>query len=231
MYNAHAAQALPIAVLLSAATIPAFTQNARNSISFVIDSNREFVYLKFDHVGKGLRRREDEPEMRVWLRFVNNCNVPVELRSFGVPEGSLPGEAGIMDVVVEDPPRLMIDSEPPPPLSASVFPALESASQPSRSESAPKPDIQKQPEGPPAGYWFELGSLKIVRPGRELLFSIPVNQLGTKWHIQIPFEFEVPKGKVPRDPSVGGLPEMYLSYSLYDLPDEARAKIESQLSR
>ncbi len=219
---------LSIAVFAGAAAIPCYSQHSQRPTNFVIDTNREFVYLKLDHTGKGIQRSEDEPEMRLWLRFVNNCNVPIELRTFGVPEGSPPGEFGVMDEVVRDTPLRFVISDGDAPATIN-WPALESDSPSSHPEPATSSQTSKEPGEPPADYWFELGFLTTVLPGREILFSIPINQIGKRWHIQIPFEFKVPEGKVPRDPKIGGLPEMYLTYSLYDLPHDVQAKIKSQL--
>jgi hypothetical protein len=64
-----------------------------------------------------------------------------------------------------------------------------------------------------------------VAPGDSVLFSVPINHPGTKhgaWHMEVPFWFGVPSGHGPRDPIIGGEPLMSLSYSVYDLPTEAR---------
>src|ERR1700733_517886 len=75
-------------------------QTGQSPFPFVRDANRPFVYLKFDHVGTGVRRNDNEPPSRVWLQFVNNCNVPILLHAYGVPDGSPAGELGVMDDVV-----------------------------------------------------------------------------------------------------------------------------------
>jgi hypothetical protein len=62
--------------------------------SFVRDAKRPFVYLKFDHIGAGIRRSDGEPSSRIWLQFVNNRNVQVILHAYGVPDGSPAGEVG-----------------------------------------------------------------------------------------------------------------------------------------
>lgn len=218
------------AAAFACSSVMSCSQATRKPINFVIDSNREFVYLKFDHLGKGIKRREEEPELRIWLKLVNNCNVPIQVNTYSLPDGSPREEIGLMDEVVKDtPPRIMIiDTPPPPPVYLNILGSDYPSAQP---EPAAGSHVQNEPQEPPADYWFELGSLMIIQPNHEILFSIPVDQLGWNWHIQIPFEFEVPKGKVPRAPEVGGSPEMYISYSLYDLPDDVRSKIGSPKSR
>jgi len=65
-------------------------------------------------------------------------------------------------------------------------------------------ESQAKVEEVPRGYMFHVASLVSIEPGRDLLFSLPVNHLSKKWHIEIPFEFELPKGKGPHDPISGG---------------------------
>jgi len=215
-----------LATVVCGATSLSSPQLPQSSSKFVIDTNREFIYLKFDHLGKGIKRWDSEPEIRIWLRFVNNCNVPILLHAYSVPDGSPREEIGVMDQVVEDPPPFMqvvTDEDQPGP---KVWTSLDPAEIPAQTPPVSKLQADVNPATPPLGYWFEVGSQLIVRPGKEVLFSIPVNQLGKKWHVEIPFEFEVPEGKIPRDPSIGGLPVMHLEYSRYDLPDAARAVVE-----
>ena len=52
--------------------------------SFLVEPNRPMVYLTVDHVGfggfeGGVRKR------RVWLRFQNNCHLPIDLHVSGAP--------------------------------------------------------------------------------------------------------------------------------------------------
>ncbi len=218
---------MTLAIIVGGAIAPSFPQQPKSSSKFVIDPNREFVYLKFDHMGRGIKRWDFEPEMRIWLRFVNNCNVPINLRTYGEPDQSPAEEVGVMDQVVEDPPPFMqvvTDEDAPAP---KVWTSLDPADLPAQPSPVSKSQADIKPATPPPGYWFELGSQLTVRPGKEVLFSIPVNQLGKKWHVEIPFEFQVPEGKIPRDPSIGGLPVMHLEYSRYDLPGAARAVLEN----
>jgi hypothetical protein len=170
---------------------------------FVRDANRPFVYLKFDHIGTGIRRSDGEPSSRIWLHFVNNCNVQVVLHAYGVPDGSPAGEVGVMDNVVVDPPMLTITSDKGPAIRHD------------------RPQM-------PSGYVNEVSGVIRVEPGGSVLFSVPTNHLGAEdagWHMEVPFWFAAPKGSGPRDPGIGGEPVMSLWYSLYDVPHEARAAV------
>jgi hypothetical protein len=180
-------------------------QTGRAPAPFVRDANSPFVYLKFDHIGTGIRRSDDEPSSRIWLRFVNNCNVQIVLHAYGVPDKSPAGEVGIMDNVVPDPPMLTITSAKP------VIPAVEHH----RSQM-------------PSGYVGEVAGAIRVEAGESVLFSVPTNHLGAEdggWHMEIPFWFATPKGNASRAPGTGGEPVMSLWYSLYDVPHEARAAV------
>ena len=193
---------------------------------FLREPNRPFVYLKFDHIGTGVQRRDNEPSSRIWLQFVNNRNVPILLHANGVPDGSLAGEVGVMDDVVPDRPLLTM-------LTITSEEAL-------NMEAKPEAPTQGKPVGTvidqrqqemPSGYTAEVGSAVRVAPGQSVLFSVSTNHLGTKdgrWHMEVPFWFATPKGRGPRDPVIGGEPLMSLWYSIYDLPDEARAALTKQ---
>ena len=176
--------------------------------SFVIDENRPYVYLLFDHVAKGVKFSDDEPTQRVWLRFVNNCRVGVVLRTFGPPEGSLKEEVGLMHQVVKDVQFRIREVEPEPPTLNAT-------------EAEPK-----QAETMPGGYYFDLGSAETIPPGKSLLFSVPVSHLSKSWHMEIPYEFDLPSGKGPRPEMIGGLPSMVLEYSGWDLPDAVQQKLK-----
>lgn len=176
---------------------------------FLRDPNSPFVYLKFDHLGTGVRRSESEPPTRIWLRFVNNSNISIQLQAYGAPEGSLKGEVGVMDDVVLDPPMLTIISDSDPP---------------GRAKREGEPESSKMP----VGYLDEDSGAVTVAPGDSILFSVPISHIGKRdcgWHMEIPFEFRVPRGHGSRDPLIGGEPILALWYSYYDLPDEAKAAI------
>jgi hypothetical protein len=191
-----------LAVSLCLASSNSQAQKTDDGSSFVIDANRPYAYLKFDHVGKGIQREEGEPTSRIWLRLTNNCRLPIAIRTFGVPDGSPKDEQGVMDIIVAiEPPRVQIVRD------GAVF-------------------VKAKPDELPHDYWFEVGSSQIVPPGAALLFSVPINHVGSRWYFEIPFHFEVTNGKFPRDPSVGEFPEMSFHYTMSDLPPEAQREVE-----
>ncbi len=206
-----------LAVLFLGSGLLVQAQKPQPLSSFVIDATRPYVYLKFDHLGQGVPLNENEPSQRLWFRLVNNSKVPIVIDTFGVPEGSPKDECGVMDKVV----RNEVGGDG----AVTVLPPMRSSSPLGSSE---KPAVDQKPEGMPYGYWFHVGSTMSIPPGEAVLFSLPTSHLSTGWHVQIPFTFEVPHGRGPRDPAVGGEPEMFLSYFLADLPDEVRSKIQKR---
>jgi hypothetical protein len=198
----RALSVLSLAVSLCFASSNSQAQKTDYWSGFVIDTNRPYAYLKFDHIGKGIQREESEPTSRIWLRLTNNCRLPIAIRTFGVPDDSPKNEQGVMDIIVAiEPHRVEIVRD------GAVF-------------------VKARPDELPHDYWFEVGTSQIVPPRAALLFSVPINHVGPRWSFEIPFDFEVAKGKVPRDPSVGGFPKMVFHYAMYDLPPEAQREVE-----
>jgi hypothetical protein len=180
------------------------TDQASALLVFVIDENRPYVYLRFDHMGKGVKFSGDEPAQRVWLRFVNNCRVGIVLRTFGAPEGSPTDEVGVMHRVVRDEQFRIRDIESDPP-------ALNGK------DAEPRQEAKM-----PNGYDFDVSSAETVKPGKSLLFSVPVTHLSKSWHMEIPYELDLPRGKGLREQIVGGQPSMILRYSAWDLPEDVQ---------
>jgi hypothetical protein len=200
--------------LLCVVSTTLLAQSTKTNNSFLIDVNRPFVYVKFDHIGRGAPRSADEPNSRIWLRLTNNCRIPILVRANGVPDESPKDEVGLEWRVV-----------PNPTIQGMVSFSPSGKDQP---QTGQKAEIQKsglKADEIPAGYMEEVASLVTIGPGEEVLFSMPVNHLGKRWHVEIPFEFELPKGKGLRDPAKGGEPIMVVSYSLWDLPPKALTEL------
>ena len=102
---------IPLLALLGTSAI-AQKQPAHPMDPFVIDVNLSYVYLKFDHLGRGTPRGDNEGPYRLWFRFVNNSNLTITLRTYGLPEGMLKDEVEVMDqVVLNKPMRMIITSD------------------------------------------------------------------------------------------------------------------------
>ena len=77
----------------------------------------------------------------------------------------------------------------------------------------------------PRGYMEEFASFVAISPGEEILFSMPVNHLSKRWHVEIPFDFQLPHGKGPLPSNTVGLPVMRVHYAVSDLPKNSQAEI------
>jgi hypothetical protein len=201
-------------IVFSVAEAQVKPRNAEVEEQFLFNRERAFSYLQFDHVGKGTRFDESEPPYRIWFRLVNNCRVPIVIRTFGVPDGSPVGEVGLLHNVV------------PSPLynGVSVGPILGSGTSPKLAENpvitAPMPN----------GYHSDVSSRATLRASESLLFSIPVNHLSETWHIEIPFRFDLPHKRPSHyEENIGGQPHMTIGYWLSDLPADARKQVEAGL--
>jgi hypothetical protein len=78
----------------------------------------------------------------------------------------------------------------------------------------------------PTGYDFDVNLAESIPPGKSVLFSVPVTHLSKSWHIEIPYTFDLPPGKGPRQPIVGGEPKMVLLYSGWDLPEDVQQQLK-----
>jgi hypothetical protein len=198
-------------VLLLCSANPA-SQAQTAERGFVIDASRPYAYVKFDHIGKGVKRSDEEPDLRIWLRLTNNCGLPIMVRTTGVPDGVLEDEEGVMDIIVAiEPPR---------------GPEVIGTRRADGTVVGREPFVKAKPGELPHDYWFEVGSRQAIEPGTDLLFSVPINHVGPRWSFEIPFEFDVVNGKYPRDPTVNGFPRMVFPYSMYDLPPDAVREVE-----
>src|ERR1700751_1116938 len=205
---------LSLLIVVCVVSMTLLAQSTKTDKGFLIDVNLPFVYVKFDHIGPGAPRSADEPNSRIWLRFTNNCRIPILVRANGVPDERPKGEVGLEWEVVLD-----------PVIQRMVFFPPSTKDQPQTGPNTESQKSERRTDEMPRGYMEEVASLVTVGPGEEILFRMPVNHLSKWWHVEIPFEFELPKGKGPRDPLNGGEPNMVVQYSLWDLPPKARTEL------
>lgn len=175
---------------------------------FLINPNKPYVYLEVDHVGPREPRVPDEPNIGIWLRLHNNCIVPITVFTFGVPDLAFAPpsageneEIGVYDAVIANPiPSWGIIRDEPPqgePLPGTLEPSdlakfLWAQPQPQPAPIAAVPP-HPQPKGSrmPPGYWADVGTLTTIDPGHSIYFSLPRNHVSPKWHVQIPFSFDL----------------------------------------
>lgn len=201
--------------LLGVESVSLFAQSTRMGKDFLIDADRPFMYVKFDHIGPGTPRNPAEPNSRIWLRLRNNCRIAILVRANGVPDDSPKDEVGLEYDVVANPAGRGLVS-----LAMSGTDKLETRATGNAQNSETKSDDEI-----PRGYLEEVASSVAVGPGEEILFSIPINHLSERWHVEIPFDFELPRGKGPLHTNTVGLPVMAVHYSVWDLPRHSQAEV------
>jgi hypothetical protein len=188
--------ALFLCIALSIA--PSGANDGPKKPDFLIDPSKDYVYLKFDHVGDREPLTPDEPTKGLWLRLVNNCRIPIVVAIFDT--GTVNAGVGVFDEVV--------------PLAAKR--PLPVFHLPGRAKSEPKPaPVQEEP---PEGYSPpDVFSTTIISPRENLLFSVPLNHIGPSWYLQIRFYFELPGG------GYGSGPYSVVSFDWQDIPEKFRA--------
>jgi hypothetical protein len=164
--------------------------------SFLVDSTKPYVYLKVDHIGPRRPIREGEPNVGIWLRWHNNCTVPITVYTSGVENPTEDDEVGVYYSVVANPPPTgnMSVGTPGYPTPAEMAAELWGTSPPKTSPTAKlvpartdKPEDSKMP----GGDWLDVGSLTTIFPGQSIYFSLPRNSVSPKWQVEIPFEFDL----------------------------------------
>ena len=177
---------LVITVLIALQTVGmAQSNHTEKTISpkiFLVDQTKPYVYLQVDHIGPGKPQREDEPKQRIWLRLHNNCIVPIVLHLFG--------KDAILDDVVANPPPSVGDGGSIPnevpayPMPPDVTKAL---GFPETKVPPPQPKASSMPQG----YFSYVASFETIGAGQSIYFSIPINQVSSQWHVEIPFSFDL----------------------------------------
>jgi hypothetical protein len=135
------------------------------------------------------------------VAFVNNCRVGIVLRTFGVPEGSPKDEVGVMHDIVKDRKskyKLTLKTKTSEPRHHAKM---------------------------PIGYDADHSTAETIPPGESVLFSMPVTHLSKYWHIEIPYQFDVPPGKGPLKAVTSGEPRMVLLYYVWDLPEDVQQQL------
>jgi len=164
---------------------------------FLIDSTKDYAYLKFDHLGNRQRIAGDEVSEGLWIRLVNNCRVPLLVATFN-PGTSDPG-IGVYDEVVP---------------AAAKRPKLHLEGGKNGPSQPPTPRGTLMPQGYSQPDVF---SITEISPGESILFSVPANQVGPSWSIQIRFYL------APSKEAYGTGPYSVLSFDWVDVPEQFRA--------
>ena len=166
---------------------------------FVLNPSMPYVYVKFDHVGPRKPLREGEGQVGLWLRIVNNCRVPIKVPTFGLTTGD-PG-VGVLDEVVSDAVTVSVSSEP--------------------DELNPSTD-RTAASSHPQGYSAEVSSMTRILPGKDILFSVPLNHVSDQWFMRVRFVLDVDK------PSLGTGPYTYLNFFKGQIPPSVLADSQTK---
>jgi hypothetical protein len=197
-----------LAAILLVQSWQADSQQQAGEPNFIINPNRAYLYVRFDHFGPGDARAEGEARNRVWLRLVNNCSITIQVRVNGFAEGHRSiEEVAIMDSVVKNEELLTISGD------------------------EPNKAVAVSSRKPSYGYGSDVGSPKFIAPGKDILFSLPTSPFDRDWHIEIPYKFALPVGKGPRPEDIGGEPIMFMRYDFWSLPKEIQQEVERENGR
>jgi hypothetical protein len=155
----------------------ASTESDNAGQHFVVDSSKPYVYLDFQRLSPRHPLRAGELPTGVWLRLRNNCRVPIIVSSLG--SSSEDGEYTLVDEVVSEP------AVPDAPVVVDLT----------------KPTLESSNGTPASPYDDEIRTAIKIPPGAALNFSIPLNQVGPTWHVEIPFRFDLKgwKGRQPKN--------------------------------
>lgn len=146
-----------------------FDVQEKASMPFLLDSSKPYVYLAFDHAGDRTPIYPGEDKKGIWFKFVNNCRIPVAIKTFDPGNGD-PG-IGLQHEVIPIP-------------TASFGGILSSTDKSDRGQG--RAELK-----PPAGYSADLATLKRVEPGESVLFSVPLNHLSPQWYLRVEFTLDV----------------------------------------
>lgn len=157
--------------------------------TFLVDRSKPYVYLEVVRIGPRIPRSDEEPKVGIWLRLHNNCIVPIIVRTFGVPDGSPDKEVGVLDNVVANPVEGI--SEGVSWADNWTTSSLPFDSAASSKESSQTASTKVAPASIPRGYGSDVSSFETLAPGQSMYFSLPRNQVSPKWHVEIPFRFDL----------------------------------------
>ncbi|HEX5236761.1 MAG TPA: hypothetical protein VFW25_15685 [Silvibacterium sp.] len=181
-----------------------------SALRFLIDPSKPYVYLEVDHIGPRQPELPGEPSTGIWLRFHNNCILPITVVAFGAgvpplaftpPSLGANQEVGVYDAVIANAPAFgsfkggSVYDLPGYPSVLSLAAQLWGKPRQPQAPFAPSPPAQPVPKPThsqmPSGYWADVGTLTTIEAGHSIYFSLPRNHVSTEWHVEIPFDFDL----------------------------------------
>lgn len=119
--------------------------------------------LQFDHTGPRKPIQSGEITQGLWLKIVNNCEVPISVKTYGWTLGD--PAASVLDEVI--------------PIKVAAPLVLED------SEQSPASDKNNLYSSMPHGYSTENSTMARILPGTSLLFGVPRNHVGPNWFLRV----------------------------------------------
>jgi hypothetical protein len=190
---------LALFLCMAVSSAPSAVDARPKTGDFLIDPSKHYVYLKFDHVGDRKPLAPNETTKGLWLRLVNNCQIPITVAIFNTENAGPDHGVGIYDEVV--------------PLGIKGLTVRFGGP----AENRPKPTALSKEASPPPGYPLpDVFSTTTISPGESLLFNLPLNHVGPSWSLQIRFYLELPGD------SYGTGPYSVVSFDWQDVPEKFR---------
>jgi hypothetical protein len=187
---------MSVRILILLLATGAFAQES-NISNFVLDTSKPYVYLKFDHIGSRQPRFQGEGNTGLWLRAVNNCRLPILFEG----HNALPGESGFYlfhEVVEEELYMTILDK------------TIEEIEKDKKLK-------QQKLKSKPWGYSDDTGGRIWIQPGKDILFSVPINHVDDDWYIRVEFTFALYDSS-----SLSNGPVSYLTFKKWDIPKQFR---------
>jgi hypothetical protein len=183
--------AVATAVLCGVVLAPAqTTPNSKpQRTAFAIDREKPFAYIEFIKKDRRNKILPSEPDTGLWLRFVNNCHVPIGIEAMGNGD-----DLRVLHEVV------YIEEE-----EMGLIAVMDGKRV--SPEKTPRSEM-------PRGYSVDTPDLRVIQPGDDFRFSIPANHVSKDWYILVRFEF-----MLDGSPTYLRQPTMEVSFSLNDIPN------------
>jgi hypothetical protein len=162
---------------------------------FVLDDSNEYVYIAFDHVGDRKPVFLREVKKGLWLRLVNNCRIPIIVNTFGTGTDD-PGIGLFHEVVRSEGTGIYLPNDKSTHRNQKI----------------------------PQGYWMDTSTGTVVPPGKDLLFSVPIDHVGPDWYLRVRFDLDLVT------PSrQGSNVYSYVDFDWWHIPKEYRKSIAADM--
>jgi hypothetical protein len=187
-------------LLLSAISLAAPGQES----GFVIDNTRPWIEVAYRRVGKRVPVFPKESEHGLWLALRNNCRYSIRVETMETLDEPNKNEGTLLVHEVVRIPQTAYWTLPPDGPAAKIL-------------------ANAKLEKPP-GYVlpgdFAIGAE--VKPGKELLFSVPLESVTRKWFIRLPIDFRIPGDR-------GAQPLVFVDFHFSQLPDDVERLSDQML--